>query len=260
MITAGVDVGLENIKIAVCDGDRILAHADCRSGGAGRGTAARALYEEALGSAGLSASDVEKVVATGQGKYDVSFADRTMTEPAAAEAYARRFEPDASMLIEAGADQVRVVPLKEGGKYAQQAFNQKCSAGLGTFIRYLAHRFELSLDEMSTLDEDAAKGTVINDGCIVFAELDAFECLAKRIPREQIAAAANVVVGYRLNAILHDKEVPPEGGKVVFLGGLSRNKAVADVLRRRSGAVIVVPDGSYFGCAIGAAIKAAGIE
>jgi len=257
MITAGIDVGFENIKVVIFSGDKVLARAKGRSGGAQRGEAAQELYARALGEAGLAADDVENVVATGQGKFDVSFASKTVTEPIAGAAAARFFAADAKMVMDAGADQVRVVPLKEGGKLGQLVFNQKCSAGLGTMLRFLSYRLEMSLDEISMLGEDAAKGIEINDGCIVFAELDALENLNKKVPREHIAAAANVVAGYRLNALLHDKELPEKGDKIILIGGLTQNKAVMDVFRKRSQTVTVIPEDAEFGCALGAAIKAA---
>ena len=256
MITAGIDIGLENIKIVIFDGDKVLARAIGRSGGAGRGAAAQELYGQALEAAGLTTDEVENVIATGQGKYDVPFASGTVTEPAAAAAAALYFDADANMVMDAGADQVRVAPIKEDGKPGQLVFNQKCSAGLGTLIRYLAHRLDLSFEEVSALGEAEAKGTRLNDGCVVFAELDAFEELSKRTPREQIAAAANVVAGYRLNAILHDKEKPEKSDKVVLIGGLTQNAAVMDVLRERSGIEFIIPQDAVYGCALGAAIKA----
>jgi len=258
MITAGIDIGLENIKVVIFDGTAVLARATGRSGGAGRGAAAQALYEQALKDAGLGADSVENIVATGQGKYDASCASATVTEPIAAAAAAGYFSPGARFVMDAGADQVRVAPLKEGGKLGQLAFNQKCSAGLGTLIRWLAHRLDMSVQEVSALGEDDAGGTVVNDGCIVFAELDAIEALCAGAPREQVAAAVNIAVGYRLHAILNDKETPEKGDIVVLIGGLSQNKAVTDALKKRSIAEFAIPDDALYGCAIGAAIKAAG--
>jgi benzoyl-CoA reductase subunit D len=256
MITAGIDVGLENVKVVVLKDGVIAARAEGRSGCAGRGAVARELYSQALADAGIDASAVEKVVATGQGKFDVAFADKTVTEPVADAKALAYFAPDATMIVDAGADQVHAVPVGEDGKLGQLASNQKCSAGLGTLVRYLSRRLEIPIEEFSGLGAEAVKGASINDGCIVFAELDTLELLNNGVPKEQVAAAVNEIVAVRLNAIIHDK-VLPQKNRTVLIGGITKNTAVVDTLKARSGIDFIIPEDAFYGCAVGAALVAA---
>ena len=80
MITAGIDVGLEYIKAVVMKDGKLLGKASGHSGGVGRPAAVQAVYDKALEAAGVQAGDVEKVYATGKGKFDVTFADDKIAE------------------------------------------------------------------------------------------------------------------------------------------------------------------------------------
>jgi benzoyl-CoA reductase subunit D len=256
MITAGIDVGLEAIKIVIVKDGVVIGKSKGFSGGSGRPREVEALWQDALSQAGISAADVEKTVATGAGKFDVAFADSTLTEPMADAKAARYYFAGATSIVDIGADQTRVVTLGEDGKVIEIVLNQKCSAGLGTILSYIARRFEMTLEELSALAPGAANGAVVNDGCIVFAELDALELLNQNIPKEEVAAAVVAAIAVRANMVLNDKIVPAKD-TTVLIGGVSRNAAFVEALKTRSGIDFIIPEDGEYGGAVGAAIHAA---
>jgi benzoyl-CoA reductase subunit D len=256
MITAGIDVGLENIKIVILKDGKIAAKSEGQSGGFGRGQVVEKLWEEALSQAGIKASDVNKTVSTGAGKYDVAFAGSQVVEAVADARAARYFYPNATSVVDAGADQVRVVTLGEGDKIEETVLNQKCSAGLGTMLRYMGRRLGMSLEDLSATAPSAANGQKVNDGCVVFTELDALELLNRNVPKTEVAAAVLQTVIYRISAIMKDK-VPPAKDTTVFIGGMTRNAAVVKGLKARSGVNFLIPEDARYGCAVGAALVAA---
>ncbi|MDR1206270.1 MAG: acyl-CoA dehydratase activase [Peptococcaceae bacterium] len=255
MITAGIDVGLEAIKIVIVKDGEVAGKAQGLSGGAGREQAVGRLWDEALKEAGIGASDVQKVAATGAGKYDVAFADKTVTEPIAGARAARYYLPGATSVVDAGASQTRVVTLREGGEIEEVALNQKCGAGLGSQLRYLARRLEMTLDEISALPPDAAAGFTVNDGCVVFIELDSLELLNEGAAPTQVAGAVNDAIAVRLNMILNDK-ITPAKDTTVLIGGVAKNAAVVNALKARSGIGFVIPADAEYGCALGCALLA----
>jgi predicted CoA-substrate-specific enzyme activase len=255
MITAGVDAGLRNIKVLILNDGRPVAAGIGPSGGGGRGSLIDGVWREALADAGLSASDVGRVVATGQGKRDVSFADRTVVEAVAAARAARFILPGAVSVIDAGADQTRVVTL-DGGGVREIVLNQKCMAGLGLLLETVAWRLDMSMDDMGALSHVAAEDALVNDGCPVFAEQGALELLNRGVEREKVAAAVIDAVVVRLNSILNDKIVPEKDG-TVFIGGVAGNGAVVSGLKSRSGIDFVIPENPVRGGALGAALIAA---
>jgi activator of 2-hydroxyglutaryl-CoA dehydratase len=157
--------------------------------------------------------------------------------------------------VDIGADQVRVVTLGEGEKITEVVMNQKCAAGLGILLRSMARTLGMTLDEMSKLSGDGV--AVVNDACCVFAEMDAFSLLNRNVPREDIARDVIEAVAVRINSVLNDK-IKPDNNNTVLIGGLSRNKAVVNALKKRSGISFIIPEQAEYAGALGAALLAAG--
>ncbi|MCL2120811.1 MAG: acyl-CoA dehydratase activase [Clostridiales bacterium] len=256
MKTAGIDVGFDMIKVAVMRDGQVVAKAAGEAGCIGREENINKLYKEALDAAGLQESEIEKVAATGIGKFSVKFAADYITDAIAEAKAARFFFQGATDVVDIGADKTHVVSL-DGDKIKETVLNQKCMAGLGLALDVISHRLGYTLDEISQFKADAAQGTIVNDGCPVFAELDSFEELNQGTPKEQVMGAVIQSVVVRLNSILREKEMPAKD-TTVLLGGVSRNKAVVEGLKARSGLNFLIPEDAVYGGAIGCALAAAG--
>ena len=188
MITAGIDVGLEYTKAVVMKDGKVAGKACGLSGGAGRPAAVQAVYDEALKAAGVKAADVAKVVATGKGKFDVAFADDKLTEAVTAAKAAKLADAKATTVVDIGADETVVATL-DGDKITEFVINEKCAAGLGLLLEGMAERFEMSIEEMSALGGPSS--VAVNDGCIVFAELDALSLANQGTDVKEIGKALN---------------------------------------------------------------------
>ena len=255
MKTAGIDVGFDTIKVAVMADGRVVGKAAGEAGCFGRGDNIERLYQEALKSAGLAAGDIEKVFATGIGKFSVKFASDYITDGIAEAKAARFFFDGATSVVDVGADQTRVVTL-DGDKIREVTLNQKCMAGLGLLLDVVSHRLGFTLDEVGKFAAGADKGTFVNDGCPVFADLDSLEALNDGVPKDQVMGAVINTVVYRLHSILRDKVMPAKD-TTVLLGGVSQNAAVVAGLKARSGVDFIIPPDAVYGGAIGCALAAA---
>ena len=256
MITAGIDVGIENIKVVVLKDGTVIASGMDRSGGTGRRKAVEQTWEDTLKRAGMTAPDVQRVVATGQGKGDVSFADSRITEPVADTLAARFFYPTVRSVVDVGADQVRVVSLDEKGAITEVVLNQKCAAGIGTLLRTVARRLGFTLDEMGRIEGHAETCKEVNDACSVFAMLDAVNLLHDGVSRPDIAQAIHRAMAVRINSVLNDK-VKPDRDKTVLMGGVARNLSLIAALKERSGINFLIPDQPENAGALGAALDVA---
>ncbi len=256
MITAGIDVGLKNTKVVILKDGEIVAKSTATSGGAKRGSVAATLYDVCLKEAGISASDVEKVVSTGAGKYDVEAADSTITEPVADAHASRYLFAEGTSIVDLGANQIRVVTLGEGDKIEEVVLNQKCAGNIGMYLEFLARRLGLSIAELSAIG-DEADGAVVNDGCCVFSELDALGLLNRGYSVKQTAAAVLDAMSVRISSVLDDK-IRPSKTTTVVIGGLTKNTAVMDRLEARTGIKFLKPADAEYGSALGSALIAAG--
>ncbi len=255
MIIAGIDVGIENLKVVILKDGKVIARGSGSSGGAKREKNAEKVWNETLTMAKLQPSDVVRVIATGQGKQDVGFASDRVTEPLADARAARFLYPKATSVVDVGADQVRVVTLGKGDKISEVVMNQKCAAGLGIFLKSIARTLGMTLDEIG---QSSGNGkAAVHDGCVVFAEMDVLGLLNRNIPCKDIARAANDMVAIRVNSILNDK-IKPAKNTTVLIGGVSKNAGVVAALKKRSGINFLIPEQAEYAGALGAALIATG--
>ena len=256
MITVGIDVGMENVRAVVLKEEKIIGRGKGISGGAKRAASAQAVMESALKEAGLTRADVDKVYATGKGKFDLAFNDDYVTEPIAAAKAARFLCPDASTAVDAGADETIVVTLGQKKPILELALNEKCAAGVGIFLKAIARRLGLSMEEMGALPPKAAGGPAVNDGCIVFAELDALSLLNAGTSIKEVGSAAIDAAAVRVCMTMNDITIPATDCVVLF-GGLAGNKAFVSALQGYAGIDFVIPAEAEYAGALGAALVAA---
>jgi predicted CoA-substrate-specific enzyme activase len=254
VITAGVDVGIDTTKIVIFKDGKVVGRALGESGGAGRSAAVEQVWKQALKSAGVEAADVSKVVATGKGKHNVAFADDRITEPLSASKSATYYYPDATAVMDAGADEMMVATIK-GDKMGEFVINEKCAAGVGKFLSYMGRRLELTQDEMSGLDRPGPGVAVVNDGCVVFAEMDALGLLNRGVSPKDVAKAVTEIAAVRACTVLNDITLP-KWDKIVLIGGLAKNAAFVNALKFQAGLDFAVPEDAEYACAVGAAVFA----
>lgn len=255
MITAGIDAGVEFTKAVILRDGIPVGRSKAVSGGTGRDAAARSAYQEALKQAGLETAQVEKVVATGKGKYDVSFADDRYTEGVTLAMGALHLCPETTTVVQCGADETLAITITSEGKVGELVLNQKCSAGLGTFLRTMARRLDMSLEEMGAVPIEGLD-IAVSDGCTLFAELDALDLLNRGSSRQEVAAAVTKAVAVRAATVVQDV-ILADLSCVLMTGGLTQNQAFVKAMRDRTGIDFkVYEDGEYAG-AIGAALIAA---
>ena len=253
MITGGIDVGLEYTKAVVMKDGRVVGKAIGLSGGAKRPDTIQQVYDEALKAAGERSSNVNKVFATGKGKYDVSFANDILAEVTVAVQAAKMTKSEATMVIDVGADEI-VVATMDGEKTKEFVLNQKCAAGLGLFLEKMAERFDMTIDELSAIEGSLT--VAVNDGCVVFAELDALSLANRGTCVKEIGKALNEACAWRTAATFNDIYMQAKEC-VVMIGGLAKNSAFLNALERITGVKFVIPDDPMFALAIGAAFLAA---
>ena len=251
MIIAGIDAGVETIKAVIMKDGKVVGRGKAPSGGVDRPEQARQAYEAALKEAGVGEGDVEAVIATGKGKFDVPFAGGRVTDTVAA-AYAARFlYPDATSVMGVGADETLAAALGDKRLISEFVVNQKCTAGLGTFLTYLAKRLGMTIEETGAEAKDAGP---INEGCVVFSELDALSLLNNGAEPKAVMASAVKAVAVRAANVMNDLTVRSVE-RTVLIGGLTKNKVFVRLLEELLGFSFIIPEDAEFCGAVGAAVS-----
>ena len=249
MIIAGIDAGVQYTKIVIMKDDIVIGKSAVSTGGADRAEQIQSAYNAALSSAGIEEGGVEKVIATGKGKFDAHFADETYSEAVTTARAAEHLCPDATAVLSVGADESLALVRGKTRLIDEFVQNQKCSAGLGTFLYYLGQRLGLTPAQAGECNgPDAGE---MNDGCVVFSELDALSLLNNGVSPEDVMATANRAAAVRAATVLNDLTAP-RGGSVMLIGGLAKNAAFVSALENCLGLRFTIPEDAEFSGAVGA--------
>ena len=255
MITAGIDAGIAYTKVVILNDGAVAGKGIGPTGGVDRSERIADAYGMALGDAGITAGDVEKVVVTGKAKHNADIEGKRISEQKAAARAARQLCPGATCVVSTGADETMVSVLADDGSglVGEYAFNQKCTAGLGLFLEYMADRLGMDVEELGGLTGPC--GAEVNEGCVVFAELDALSLLNHGTPPAEVGKAVNLAAAARVSSVINDITKPSKE-RVVLLGGLANNAAFVKALEDLSGIAFSVPADAAYAGALGAALSA----
>jgi predicted CoA-substrate-specific enzyme activase len=251
MITSGIDVGSRTTKAVIWNGNRILGRSLIATGWT-PDRSADVAFNNALQDAELS--DVSRIVATGYGRVTVPFADKSVTEITAHARGVASLLPEIHTLIDIGGQDSKVVIVENGGLVMDFAMNDRCAAGSGKFLEFLAASMQLSITEFAELAYSSENPMQISSICTVFAESEILSLLAEGAVHADVAAGVHRAIALRvgqLAASLHPQ--PP----VAFTGGVAQNRCLVRELSRIMGSELKIPDAPEFTGALGAAMIAA---
>ena len=195
-----------------------------------------------------------RIVATGYGRVTVPFADRTITEITAHARGVGRQLPQGRTLIDIGGQDSKVMLLEEGGLVTDFAMNDRCAAGSGKFLEFLAASMNLSVEEFAELAYSSRNPVSISSICTVFAETEVLSLLAESVAREDVAAGVHRSIAQRVAQLAHS--LHPQS-PVAFSGGVAYNRCMVRELSYALGCEIIIPEMPEYTGALGAAIIAA---
>ncbi|MDA8140375.1 MAG: acyl-CoA dehydratase activase [Desulfobacteraceae bacterium] len=255
MITAGIDIGSISAKAALIKGKKILTTSVILTGYNAR-NAGQQVFDQALTQAGLSASQVEKIVATGYGRNSIDFAHKSVTEITCHAAGAYFIDPAIRAIIDIGGQDSKAMVLDDQGKVKDFAMNDKCAAGTGRFLEVMARALEVDLDAFGQLSLTAQKAATISSLCTVFAESEVISLIARGEKRENIIAGIHASIAARVISMAKRISIRPP---IMMTGGVAKNIGVVKALEEKLSAKLQVSQHAQLTGAIGAALIAAAI-
>jgi predicted CoA-substrate-specific enzyme activase len=253
MISAGVDIGAQNTKVAILADGRMLAHSVVTSGIDIQAALSRAL-DEALLKAGIGRQAIEAIGATGMGKGNVPYAASIPSNSTASARGAQLFLPSARTVIDIGAEQSQVLTVDGSGRVLEVVRNDKCAAGAGAFLEEMASILQISVEELGALSLKSGKQIAMNSNCVVFAESEVISFLRNGGEPADIAWAVNDAVAARTFSMICGIPLKKD---ILFIGGVAKNEGVVRGLSHKlETEIVVLPEPRVVGAA-GAALLAA---
>ena len=253
MITAGIDMGTQRVKVAILKDKQIISQSQNFSGFEPTKAAEQA-FEEALQKANLNRTDIQHITATGAGVNMAPFSDSTISMMGADARAGAYFFSSARTVIDVGAEDARAVRFDEKGIMLDFVVNARCAAGAGTFIEAMARALEVELEDMGSLSLKAERASPINASCVIFAESDVVSLIHKEEPKTEIARAIFDAMAERVSSMVHRLGLNSD---VVLMGGVAKDVGFVASLKRTLGMDILIPEESLFAGAVGAALIAA---
>ncbi|MFB3890179.1 MAG: acyl-CoA dehydratase activase [Candidatus Bathyarchaeia archaeon] len=253
MITAGIDMGVQTIKVVLLKDGVVAAHAKAFSGFEPTKAAEQA-FEEALKTASIAKSDVSLILATGSGMDMAPYGATTVSMMGAVARAGVFLFPTARTIIDVGAEEARAVRCDEKGVMMDFVVNERCAAGAGAFIEAMARALEVKLEEMGPLSLKAERASPINASCVIFGESDVVTLIHRQESKPEIARAVFDAMADRVSSMVHRLGVNPD---VVLVGGVAKDVGFVSSLKRKLGVNILIPEFPEYTGALGAALAAA---
>ena len=167
--------------------------------------------------------------------------------------------PDTRTVLDIGGQDTKAIQVDADGIVTGFQMNDRCAAGCGRYLGYIADEMNLGLHELGPLAEQSKRAVKINSTCTVFAGAELRELLSLGQKREDILAGLHRAIVLRAMSLL-----ARSGGvsdQFTFTGGVAKNpaavRAIRDLVDENYGArtINISPDSIYTG-ALGAALFA----
>ena len=245
-LVAGLDIGSRSIELAILEEDRLVDWAKVP-------TTFDPLAQCRQLLKGVTA---ETLVTTGYGRKLAleHLKDREMKAITEIQAYAlgaRFLAPAARTVLDIGGQDTKVITLTETGRVAKFEMNDRCAAGTGKFLEFMALALHLPLEEFGSFALGAEKRIQISSMCTVFAESEATSLMARGEAPANIALGLHLAIVQRTLAMLRRVgEEPP----LLFAGGVAHNVCVRTLLEEGLGQDVIVPANPDLVGALGAAL------
>jgi benzoyl-CoA reductase subunit A len=159
-------------------------------------------------------------------------------------------------VLDIGGQDTKAIQVDGDGIVENFQMNDRCAAGCGRYLGYIADEMQMGLHELGPLAMKSTKSLRINSTCTVFAGAELRDRLALGDKREDVLAGLHRAIILRAMSI-----ISRSGGirdQFTFTGGVAKNEAAVRELRKLvqenygNVTININPDSIYTG-ALGAA-------
>jgi benzoyl-CoA reductase subunit A len=168
---------------------------------------------------------ISNMVGTGYGRALLPFPEKCIKSEILCHAFgAHAIFPRTRTVLDIGGQDTKAIQVDSNGLVTSFYMNDRCAAGCGRYLGYIADELNISLNELGTIATDAEKESNICSTCTVFAGAEIRELINVGEKREDILAGLHKAIVMRAMSL-----IARSGGvrnEFTFTGGVARNKAV----------------------------------
>jgi benzoyl-CoA reductase subunit A len=141
--------------------------------------------------------------------------------------------PRTRTVLDIGGQDTKAIQVDAQGIVTSFQMNDRCAAGCGRYLGYIADEMNIGLHELGPMAEQSRRPVRINSTCTVFAGAELRERLSLGERREDILAGLHRAIILRAMSLL-----ARSGGvadEFTFTGGVARNPAAVKALKQLVG-------------------------
>jgi predicted CoA-substrate-specific enzyme activase len=244
MKSVGIDIGSRTVKLVVLEGNKVLSSAVADSS-----YDPLAVSKELMNGIGY-----DTLVVTGYGRH--MFSEHceclVISEIKAFAAGARALFPECRAILDIGGQDTKAISLGESGHVMKFEMNDRCAAGTGRFLEIMAAALRYPLADFGEAALQAKKAERISSMCTVFAESEVISLLTRGARREEVALGIHGAIIQRIIGMLGRSSPTPS---LVFAGGVAYNQCIGNLLAKKLGIPLLIPEKPQIVGALGAAME-----
>jgi len=168
---------------------------------------------------------ISNMVGTGYGRALLPFPEKSIRSEILCHAFgAHAIFPKTKTVLDIGGQDTKAIQVDSHGLVTSFHMNDRCAAGCGRYLGYIADEFNISLNELGPLAMEATNEVNICSTCTVFAAAEIRELTNVGQKRSDILAGLHRAIVMRAMSLL-----ARSGGvrnEFTFTGGVARNQAV----------------------------------
>ncbi|MFQ6674084.1 MAG: BadF/BadG/BcrA/BcrD ATPase family protein, partial [Fidelibacterota bacterium] len=173
----------------------------------------------------------EDYIGTGYGRQLLPFEEQHIKSEILCHALgAHACFPDTRTVLDIGGQDTKAIQVDRHGLVTSFQMNDRCAAGCGRYLGYIADEMSISVSELGPIAMEADYEANICSTCTVFAGAELREYLNLGEKKENILAGLHKAIVHRAFALL-----ARSGGvrnEFTFTGGVARNPAVVKYVHR----------------------------
>ena len=171
------------------------------------------------------------LVGTGYGRVTLPFSkEHIRSEILCHGLGAHMMYPNTRTVLDIGGQDTKGIQVDSSGIVENFQMNDRCAAGCGRYLGYIADEMNMGLHELGPLAMKSSKPARINSTCTVFAGAELRDRLALGEKREDILAGLHRAIILRAMSI-----ISRSGGiadEFTFTGGVAKNQAAVRELKK----------------------------
>ncbi|MDP4199807.1 MAG: BadF/BadG/BcrA/BcrD ATPase family protein [Bacteroidota bacterium] len=173
---------------------------------------------------------IANMVGTGYGRALLPFPKECIRSEILCHAFGAHIAfPDTRTVLDIGGQDTKAIQVDDQGFVTSFQMNDRCAAGCGRYLGYIADELGITLSELGETATRATCDATISSTCTVFAGAELRELQNLGVPREDILGGLHKAIVQRAMSL-----IARSGGvrnEFTFTGGVARNPAVLKYLR-----------------------------